>query len=91
MLLLQTQLSGQLDTVALGTWAIGSLLTLIAVLIAFIWQDSKAQAETRHRDIIALIDRIMARTEKLEEEQQNQKLQIVKLESKINTRNSVSV
>jgi hypothetical protein len=83
-LLLQTQVSGTVDTVALGTWVIGGLLSLILILIAFIWQDSKTQADNKHRDLLNLMNKLNDRQDKLEEKQAAQAFQIAALNAVIN-------
>lgn len=83
-LFLQTQVTGTVDTVSLGTWIIGGLLSLIAGLLIYIWQDNKAQSETKHKDIVSLINRLDARQNELEKKQEVQRLQIIGLNGTIN-------
>lgn len=84
MMLLQMQVTGTFDTVSVGTWVIGLLLSLIAGLLIYIWQDNKAQSNNKHLDIVALITRLDTRQTALEEEQKAQKFQIVALNGAIN-------
>ncbi|GAA4299361.1 hypothetical protein [Nibribacter koreensis] len=76
MILLQTQVSGTLDTVSIGTWMIGGLLALILILIGVIWQDNKAQSLSKHQDLVTLIDKLDGRQDELDHKQRIQELQL---------------
>lgn len=83
MILLQTQVSGSFDAIAIAMWAIGGMLGLIAVLIGVIWQDNKANGEKKHQDLVTLIDKLDSRQDKLDEKQQEQAFQLIALDTTV--------
>ena len=83
MLLLQTKVTGSLDTVQFGMWVIGGMLAVIVGLIIAIWQDNKKQAESKHTDLVTLIDKLDSRQDKLDDEQRQQAFQLIALDTTI--------
>lgn len=83
MILLQTQVSGSFDGVAVAMWMIGGLLLLIVTLIAVIWQDNKTQSASKHTDLVNLITKLDGRQDKLDERQQVQAFQIIALDTAV--------
>lgn len=76
-MLLQTQISGTLDALAICAWLLG----IIVVLIAFIWRSNDVKSNERHQDLINLIKEINTRQNGFEDKLKTHDHDIVALKT----------
>lgn len=77
MLLLQTQISGTLDALAICAWLLG----IIVILIGVIWRSNESKAAERHKDILSLIEGVNNRQNHIEDKLRVQEYDIIALKT----------
>lgn len=82
--LLLTTVTGSIDWVATGIAAISALLTIITGLIIYIWSESKKESQTKHNDLIDIMNKFEDRQKEVEKQQAIQRLQIIGLNGTLN-------
>lgn len=73
-----------LEELTSGSKLISALLTVIAGLLVYIWQDNKKNSEQKHRDIVGLIDAVKEEQDDIKKKQMAHDFQIYALNVAIN-------